>query len=119
LVSNARHARCNFQVALLTSERQLSSLSYNLNPNPNQKMKRSLLNKTIHFKTSNHVEIQTEVGDPLHNFDKTQLTYQASRKTTSSHLCLHPRTQTPDKKSSMACLKKVSLKLLILPADIP
>jgi hypothetical protein len=43
LVSNARHARGNFQVALLTSERQLSSLTYNLNLNQEiKKMKKSL-----------------------------------------------------------------------------
>jgi hypothetical protein len=80
LASNARHVRSSSQVALLTSERQLSSLTYNLNLNPNQKIKKSLPNKTIHFKTihfktSNHVEIQTELEDPLHDFDKTLLTY--------------------------------------------
>jgi hypothetical protein len=94
----------------------LSSLTYNLNLNPNQKMKKSLSNKTIHFKTSNHVKIQTELKDPLHDFDKTLLTYQSSCKTTiSSHLCLYLCTQIPDEKSLMVCLKRVSLSLLILP----
>jgi hypothetical protein len=40
-----------------------------------KKIKKSLLNKTTHFKTSNHVEIHTEPEDPLHDFDKTLLIY--------------------------------------------
>jgi hypothetical protein len=61
----------------------LLSLTYNLNLNLNQEMKKikeSLLNKTTHFKTthfktSNHVEIYTKIKDLLHDFDKILLTY--------------------------------------------
>jgi hypothetical protein len=76
LASNARHVRCNFQVALLTLERQLSSLTYNLNLNQKmKKMKKSLPNKTTHFKTSNHVKIHTEIKDLPYDSDKILLTY--------------------------------------------
>jgi hypothetical protein len=113
LVSNARHARCNFQVAPLISEQQLSSLTYNLNLNQKmKKMKKSLPNKTTHFKTSNHVEIHTEIEDLPHDSDKILLTYQSSCKTISSHLYLY--IQTPDEKNSMVYLKRVSFSLLIL-----
>jgi hypothetical protein len=110
-----RHIRSSSQVALLTSERQLSSLIYNLNLNLNQKIKKSLPNKIIYFKTSNHVKIRPKLKDPLHDFNKTLLTYQSSYKTTIlSYLRLYFCTQIPDKKSLIVCLKKVFLSLLIL-----
>jgi hypothetical protein len=113
LALNARHVRCNFQVALLTSERQLLSFTYNLNLNQKmKKMKKSLPNKTTHFKTSNHVKIHTEIEDLPHNSDKILLTYQFSCKTISSHLYLY--IQTLNKKNLMVYLKRVSLSLLIL-----
>jgi hypothetical protein len=77
-VLNARHARCNFQVALLTSERQLSSLTYNLNLNLNQKIKK--IKKSL----PNHIPIQTELEDYLNDFKKTLPIYQSSCKTTVS-----------------------------------
>jgi hypothetical protein len=121
LALNTRHTRCNFQVALLTSERQLSSLTYNLNLNLNQKIKKikkSLLNKTTyfkttHFKTSNHVEIHTKIEDLLYNSDKILLTYQSFYKTILSHLHLY--IQTLDEKNLIVYLKRVFLSLLILP----
>jgi hypothetical protein len=106
-VLNARHARCNFQVALLTSERQLSSLTYNLNLNLNQKIKK--IKKSL----PNHVPIQTELEDYLNDFKKTLPIYQSSCKTILSHLYLY--IQIPDEKSSMVYLERVSLRLLILP----
>jgi hypothetical protein len=72
-------------VALLISEQQLSSLTYNLNLNPSQemkKMKERLPNKTTQFKTSSHVDIQTQPENLLHDFDKTPLKYQSSCKKT-------------------------------------
>jgi hypothetical protein len=113
LALNARHVRCNFQVALLTSEQQLSSLTYNLNLNQKmKKIKKSLPNKTTHFKTSNHAEIHTKIKDLLHNSNKILLTYQSSYKTIFSHLYFY--IQTSNKKNSIVYLKKVSLSLLIL-----
>jgi hypothetical protein len=95
------------EVAKIRAERQGNNAL-------NQKMKKSLSNEAIHFKKGNHVEIHAELEDPLHDFDKTLLAYQSSCKTILSHLRLHLRTQIPGEKSSMACLKRVSLRLLIL-----
>jgi hypothetical protein len=113
---NTRHARRNFQVALLTLERQLSSLTYNLNLNQEmKKMKKSLPNKTTHFKTSNHVKIHTKIEDLPHDSDKILSTYQSSYKTISSHLHLY--IQTPDERNSIVYLKRVSELVDI--ADVP
>jgi hypothetical protein len=50
----------------------LPSLTHNLNLNQEmKKTKKNLPNKTRHFKTSNHVEIHTKLGDFLHDFDNT------------------------------------------------
>jgi hypothetical protein len=102
-------------VALLTSEQQLLSLTYNLNLNLNQKIKKikkSLLNKTTHFRISNHVKIQTKIKDLLHDSDKILLTYYSFCKTILSYLYLY--IQTLDKKNLIVYLKKVFLSLLIL-----
>jgi hypothetical protein len=40
-----------------------------------KKIKKSLSNKTTHFKTSNHVKIHTEIEDLLHDSDKILLIY--------------------------------------------
>jgi hypothetical protein len=91
----------------------LLSLTYNLNLNQKiKKIKKSLPNKTTHFRTSNHVKIHTKIKDLLHNSDKILLTYQSSCKTILSHL--HFYIQTPDEKNSIVYLKRVSLSLLIL-----